>query len=158
MYRKIQYAKIFGGGGEDAKPATASITNKHREDWNKYVKWLESNKLRGNPELDKGDMGKQVLARYIKENPNTSLTLDIVKPIQSDFANYRNYALDQVKQGKMALAEGVTPETFMAELSKLDAYPGSRTTSHSFPFDYMRYVDKSKGTDTTINKGFAVRQ
>ena len=153
----MSIAKIKGGiEDKDKKTTSTAITNQHRADWNGYVKWLESQKMRGNPELDKGDMGKQMLAKYIKENPKTSLTLDLVKPIQSDFANYRNFALDQVKQGKMVFDKGVNEGNFMQELSKLDAYPGSKTTNHLFPYEYLRFQDRVNNTDTTINKGFAV--
>ncbi len=138
----------------DEKPTT--ITNQHRQDWNNYVQWLAAQGLKGDPRLDKADFGKQVLMKYIQANPNTSLTPELIKPIQSDFVNYRNYALNQVKSGKSALASGVTPENFMIELSKPDAYPGSLTTKHQFPVDYMRYVDKNAGTDTTVNRGFAI--
>jgi len=150
-YRKIQYAKAFGGG--DGKEPV-KITNQHRQDWNAYVKWLETQGLKGDPRLDKGDFGKQVLLKYRQINPTTSISPEMVQPIQADFANLRNYSLDQIKQKKAAFAEGVNEQNFMQELSKLDAYPGSKTTLHSFPFDYMRYVDKPAGTDTTINRGF----
>lgn len=153
--KKVVAYHAMGKGDGDEKKAAVTITNQHRSDWNNYVKWLEQQGLKGDPRLDKGDYGKQVLAQYIKSNPNTSLTVDLVKPIQSDFANYRNYALGQVKAGKAMFGEGVNEGNFMQELSKLDAFPGSLTTKHSFPFDYMRYVDKSARTDTTVNRGFA---
>ena len=152
----MSIAKIKGGiEDKDKKASSTAITNQHRADWNGYVKWLETQKMRGNPELDKGDMGKQMLAKYIKQNPKTSLTLDIVQPIQADFSNYRNYALEQVKSGKAVLEKGVTPETFMAELSKLDAYPGSLTTRHSFPYNYMNFLDQKGKLEKVENKGFA---
>ena len=151
---KIKVRKIEGG--EENKPTGKPITNKERADWNMYVKTLESKGLRGNTELDKGDYGKRVLLDYIKANPSTSLTPERIADIQADFANYRNFALDQVKQGKFVFDKGVNEQNFMQELSKLDAYPGSKTTNHLFPFEYMRYVDKTAGTDTTVNKGFAV--
>ncbi len=135
-----------------------TVTNQQRSDWSGYVDWLEKKGLKGHPDLDKGDIGKQVLQQYIKENPQTSLTPDIVAPIQADFANYRNFALEQVKQGKMAMTHGTTPENFMQELSKLDNYPGSMTTLHKFPIEYLRYLDEKGKTLKTVNMGYATTQ
>ncbi len=129
------------------------LSNKNRQDWNNYITWLKGQGLAGNPALDKGGYGIQVLQHYIKNNPNTSLTVDMVQPIQSDFSNYRNYALDQIKSGKGAFAQGVNESNFMQELSQLDNYAGSKTTKHFFPREYLTYMENQKPV-STIDKGF----
>ena len=91
----------------------------------------------------------------MKANPSTTLNREAILPIQQDLLNYRNYQLNNIKSGKAMFAEGVNEQNFMNHLSKIDGYPGQFTTSAKFPFEYMRYVDKNAGTDSTVNKGFA---
>lgn len=135
----------------DGKP----LTNQNRQDWNDYITWLRSKGLAGNPMLDKGGYGIQVLQQYIKQNPKTSLTLDLIQPIQEDFSNYRNYALQQIKSGKGVFQEGTNEANFMQSLSQLDNYAGSKTTSHIFPREYLTYIENNKPI-STVDKGFVV--
>ena len=62
--------------------------------------------------------------------------------------------LNEVKEKRASLAEGVKPEDFMKELSKPDGYAGSRTTSYRFPAEYLKTFlnDKLVSSET---KGFA---
>lgn len=131
------------------------LSNKNRQDWNEYITWLRSKGLAGNPALDRNGYGIQVLQQYIKQNPKTSLTVDLVQPIQEDFSNYRNYALQQIKSGKSTFANGVNENNFMQSLSQLDNYAGSKTTSHIFPREYLTYIENSKPI-STVDKGFVV--
>ncbi len=144
--------------GEDpkSKPASTQLTNKHREDWNAYVMWLDKIGMKGNPKLDEGDTGNKLLASYISQNPNTSLTLDIVPVIQQDFGGYRDWSLSEVKAGRRALATGVTPENFLRDLSKVDGIAGQRTTSFMFPKAYMEVVHNGK--KQKIDKGYSTPQ
>ncbi len=143
---------IKTGGGEEDAPV---IDNRVRSDWNKYVDYLRTKGLAGNEILDKGGYGNQVLQQYIKENPSTSLTVDIVKPLQSEFMKYRQWALDRIKTGRAAFATGANENNFMAQLSPNDAYAGSKTTSYKFPNEYLTTYDKPTNTTTTQNLGFA---
>lgn len=152
MKIRVTKKNVNDGDGDD-KP-TNTITNQNRQDWNNYIDYLKTKGLAGNPLLDKGGFGVQVLQDYIKNNPNTSLTVDMVKPIQSDFSNYRNFALDQVKQNKAAFAPNTNETNFMTELSKLDNYGGSLTTKHKFPLQYMQYIESNQPT-RTVSQGFA---
>lgn len=136
-------------------PTTKPIDNNVRKSWNDYVDFLKKKGVAGSPELDKGGLGNAMLDQYIRENPGTYLKPEMVKDIQADFSNYRNFALSQVKAGKMVFDEGVNEGNFMQELSKLDSYPGSLTTRHKFPFEYMVTIDKTNNTTTTENRGFA---
>lgn len=138
------------GGGDDDKP----VTNQQRQDWNSYTEYLKKRGMAGDPKLDKNNLGKNMLAQYIKENPNTSLTLDSVIPIQHDFANYRQWSLDQIKQGKMEFAPGTTQENYMRELSRIDGIPGQYTTRHKFSNEYLKTFENGKEVSTE-NKGFS---
>jgi hypothetical protein len=78
----------------------------------------------------------------------------MIVPIQQDFANYRNYALKQVQDGKMGFAPGTNKDNFLKSLSVVDGIPGQRTTSFSYPQSYLDYNDNGK--HTIINQGYAV--
>ena len=152
---KIKVVKK-GGGEEDKKATTATITNRHRADWNAYVDYLRTKGVAANPALDKDGLGFKYLDEYVKANPKTSLNRDVILPLQKDLLDYRNYQLANIKAGKAVFAEGVNEQNFMNHLSKIDGYPGQYTTSVKYPFEFMRIKDNVNNTDTTINKGFAV--
>lgn len=149
---KYKVKNMKTGGGDEKSP---TITNKEREQWNHYVDWLRTKKVAGDPSLDKDGLGFKYLDEYRKENPNTSLSKELILPIQQDLQQYRQYRINEVKSGKAVFEKGVDENNFMDHLSKVDGYPGQYTTSVKYPFEYMRYIDKSAGTDTTVNKGLA---
>jgi len=140
----------------DKKPAPEIIIdNTIREGWNDYVKWLDSKGMKGHPDLDKNDLGLKMIDQYRKENPKTPITRELVIPIQKEFSKYRDYALGQVDAGKAVLADGVTRDNFLKHLSIVDGLPGQRTTSFSFPNEYLKTFEKGKLIGTE-NKGFAI--
>lgn len=139
--------------GEQNQP----INNNIRNAWNLYVQWLDKKGLKGNTQLDTNNMGNNLLAQYIKENPTTPLKLELIKPIQQDFINLRNYALNRIKQGKDYFQQGVNEENFMQNLSDADNYAGSKTTSHTFPLEYMKTVEPQTQQVLKVeNKGFVI--
>jgi len=131
------------------------VDNTIRLEWNKYLDWLEKKGMRGKADLDKNDLGGKMIDAYRKENPNTPITREMVIPIQKDFGKYRDWSLEEVKAGRSALAEGVTPENYMRALSIVDGIPGQRTTSFKFPNSYLQTLDANKKLLSTENKGFA---
>lgn len=142
---------------DDNKPQP-QITNRTRSDWNDYIKYLRSIGIAGDPSLDRNGVGKQYLAEYIQNNPNTSLTPDIISPIQADLLKYKDYALNQVKLGKAVFQNGVNADNFMQDLSPEDGYAGSLTTQHLYPKQYLEYLDQQSNLLTTQDKGFATAQ
>lgn len=140
----------FSQAGGGPGPAPIKITNQNRQDWNDYIKFLDSKGLKGNPSLDHNDLGMKMIDEYRKENPNTTISRDMVIPIQQEFSKYRDWALNQVKQGKAQLQNGVTPDKFLSALSIVDGIPGQRTTSYTFPLGYM----KDMNTGQVQKKGF----
>lgn len=143
-------AVLASQGGDPGKPKQPVVDNKVRQAWNDYVNFLQTKGLKGHPSLDHNDLGFKMIDEYRKLHPDTPLTKDMVIPIQQDFSNYRNWALDQIKQGKGQLQQGVTPDKFLSALSVVDGIPGQRTTSYSFPSGYM----KDMNTGQVQNKGF----
>lgn len=134
---------------KSAKAVAENITDQNRKDWNDYYSYLKKNNLSGSDKLDAGNgndnAGIKQLQTYIKSNPNTSLTPELIPAIQKDFSNYRQFALNDIKSGHSAFGDGVNEDNFMKELSVVDGLPGSKTTKHFFPERYMN----------EMNKGFA---
>jgi len=137
--------------GGDKQP---QMTNDIRKAWNDYTHWLGQKGLQGKPELDKNNYGFKVLEDYRKENPDTPLTKDLIPVIQQEFSNYRDYSLDKIKKGKGAFGPGVNEENYMRALSVVDGIPGQRTTSFSFPSEYIALFDNGNLVSKE-NKGFA---
>jgi hypothetical protein len=140
----------------DKKPVV--INNQVRQAFNDYVMWLRGKGMAGKPELDKNGLGKKYLADYIKENPKTILTPDLIAPIQQDLLKYKDYALNQVRLGKAVFQSGVNADNFMQDLSPEDGYGGSRTTSHIYPREYLNYLDAQNNLLQTKDLGFATTQ
>lgn len=137
-------------GGDPKDKAPAKIDNTVRQGWNDYVQWLDKKGYKGNPALDHDDLGGKMIDEYRKENPDTPITRDMVVPIQKEFQNYRNWAINQIEGGKGAYAPGTNKDTFMKALSIVDGIPGQRTTSFSFPSGYLKDMNTGKVQD----KGF----
>lgn len=149
----IKIAKPTGSGGDE----DAQVSNKLRSDWNDYIDWLERKGLRGHPSLDTQDNGGKMIDLYRKENPYTSVSRETIIPIQNEFQKYRNWSLDQIKQGKanLNLPKGATIDDYMKDLSIVDGIAGQRTTSFKFPETYLKTFDSSRNLQSTQNTGFA---
>lgn len=137
-----------------------------RNDWNEYLKWLDSKGLKGSPTLDHSGMGMKMLKEYVDTHPGTSLEAseEGVKQIQAEFIKYRRWVLDEAKAGRAQLTPGVTEKNFMSWLSKYDGIPGQFTTQSKFPEAKEIKTEKTVYNDgtgkvdqktTVTNKGFA---
>ena len=117
----------------DPVKADGNIPSEVKVEWNNYVDYLEKKGLKGSKELDKGkgdmNVGRKVLAEYIKSNPDTLLTLDMVGAIQNEFTKTKSKLESDIKQGKIS----TTAKEVLPNLSKQDIYPGSKTTTYKFP-------------------------
>ena len=153
VYGNLSSGYYAAGGHLKMFPDGGKITNQHRTDWNNYVAWLDAHKLKGDPRLDKDNYGFKVLEDYRKENPNTTITKDMIVPIQQEFSNYRNWSLEQIRQKKAAMAPGTTEENYMKNLSVVDGIPGQRTTSFQFPQAYLTTFNNNQ-SEGTVNQGF----
>lgn len=150
------YKGLKDGAKPDGKKEIV-IDNKIREGWNSYVDWLEAKGLKGNPSLDKDDFGGQMIDKYKLENPDSPISREMIIPIQKDFIVYRDFVLEDVKNKKARLADGVTPETFMKDLSVVDGIAGQKTTKFKFPFKYLETYMGDK-LEKKENKGFSVTE
>ncbi len=125
---------------EKSVESKESITDQLRQDWNDYVDWLEKKGLKGDAKLDEGDLGLKMIDQYRAEHPETTVSNKTVQQVQEAFEDYKEWVVDQVKQGKAAFAPGVTEETFMKSLSDADGYAGSLTTAKKFPAAYLQTI------------------
>lgn len=143
-------AALASQGGDPGDPTAPPVDNKTRQDWNDYVDWLDKKGLKGHPSLDHNEKGFQMIDQYRKENPGTTVSREMVTPIQQEFSKYRDYALGQIQKGGGAFAPGTNKDNFLRALSTVDGIPGQRTTSYKFPLGYM----KDMNTGEVKNKGF----
>lgn len=130
------------------------IDNNIRLAWNKYTDWLASRGLKGHPSLDKDDLGGKMIDQYRKENPTTPITRELIPTIQKEFSKYRDWSLNEVKEGRAGLSPGVTADNYMKWLSIVDGIPGQRTTSFKFPSSYLQTFDNGKFVGVE-DKGFS---
>ena len=75
-------------------------------DWNKYLDYLESKGVKGDEKLDKGGLGNQYFLEYIKANPTTSLSVDVIPRIRNLYTELRNSNIEEMKKGKASFATG----------------------------------------------------
>ena len=104
------------------------LTPQQRRDWNAYVDWLEKKGLKGSKELDKGETSFKHLDDFIKENPTTTISRDIIKDVQMEVQALADNVRDFARRKNNPNAENL-----MTGTSKFDGIPGSKTTSFKFP-------------------------
>ena len=118
--------RIPTGGGDEPK----DLTPQQRKEWNAYVDWIDKKGYKGSPLLDKKDTGlaSSLFNQFKKENPNTTISLDHVKAVQSEMETLANSARNfEARRGNP------NAQNIMQGVSKVDGWPGSRTTSFKFP-------------------------
>ena len=142
---------LESAGGDPVKGTEPKVTNKTRSDWNDYINFLDKKGLKGSPTLDHNDLGGKMIDQYRKENPGTSISRDMVIPIQKDFSNYRDWSIKQIQAGKGGFAPGTNKDNFLKSLSVVDGLAGQRTTSFAYPSSYLHDMD----TGETTREGFA---
>jgi len=119
--------RISKGGGEDPPQ---SLTPQQRREWNAYIDFLDKKGYKGSPLLDKKETGLAtgLFNQFKKENPNTTISLDHVKAVQSEME-----ALAQNVRGFEARRGNPNADKLMQGTSKIDNWPGRKTTSFKFP-------------------------
>ncbi len=166
MATSLSNIKTLNGGDPVSDRAT-----RLKSDWNGFQGWLKKRGLAGHPSLDKGvgenNVGIQYLRQYNKENPTSLARPENIKEIQQHFQNYRNYAINEIKNKRATYSGDVskidTPDSdFMRGLSIADGVPGSLTTSHVFPSSFLTtiYKDPSGKTEKVekVNTGLAINK
>lgn len=140
MYNSITNAenlKEKSGGGDEPE-----ITADHMRKWNKLIDFAKEKGYSGNRDLDHDPiLRKKVFDEYNKANPNDSIPMTMVLPIQNEIQKYKAKTLEEIK-GNMAkginqLAPGSTVENFMKDISQVDGIFGQYTSKWKFPLGYF---------------------
>lgn len=117
------------------------VTDRVKSDWNDFLGYLDKKGVRGKPELDKGNLGNQYFQQYLKENPNTSLSIEVIPEIRKQYIAERDRGVADIKSGKAKLMDKSGPDVdvtpFMRhivlnEQSKDPNYVGQHLTQTPF--------------------------
>ena len=131
---------------------TPSLTSEQMDRWNRLISYSKQKGYSGMAELDHNPALRQkVFAEYNKANPDSTVSLDMVKQVQDEIQNYKSKVLQAMSTGGAKGSEGVNPSNFMKGISQVDGIFGSKTSSWQFPQAYM--VDRATGEKK--NLGFA---
>ena len=89
------------------------INDKNKQDWNDFLSFLKTKGVQGNPELDKGNLGNIYFDKYVKQNPYTTLSKELIPKIRQQYVAERNNAIKELKLGKSKLQgqENINPES-----------------------------------------------
>jgi hypothetical protein len=146
------FRNMVQGPGEDGPGTTKTkLTPAAKQDWNKFIDYLDAKGMRGNPALDdrNTDLGRKMLGQYKAANPKSGITYEMIPQVQQELQDYRAEALKKIQAGG-ASAGGVQPDQFMPGLSQVDGWLGQKTSNWQFPkatlMDNAKQVDY--GTDT----------
>lgn len=130
------------------------LSDQEKADWNKFLLWLKNKGVQGKPELDKNFIGNKYFSQYLKENPKTTLSVDIIPKVRDSYKQLRNKGIEDLISGKSVL-EGskgnITQDTtkFMSnivenEKSKDPNYVGQHLTMTFFPGGIIKEKETGK--------------
>jgi hypothetical protein len=142
---------------------------KIKKDWNRFLTWMESKNVRGKQDLDKNDLGNIYFRQYIKENPGTSLSEEVIPIIRQEYVKDREKKAQDILGGKGSFnVEGVgivsgekakpymdrfMPGILKNEASKNPNYVGQYLTQTPFVGFEMEYYEDDKKVKTE-SEGF----
>ena len=142
---------------------------KVKKDWNNFLTWMESKNVRGKQDLDKNDLGNIYFRQYIKENPGTSLSEEVIPIIRQEYVKDREKKAQDILSGKGSFKiEGVgevsgekakpymdrfMPGILKNEASKNPNYVGQFLTQTPFVGFEMEYYEDDKKVKTE-SEGF----
>jgi hypothetical protein len=147
--------KVIGGGDSEKKvappPNYKPLSVQQRNDWNNFLNYLDKKGVAGSTELDKRDksLGLSYLEQYRKENPNTTITPDIIPLVQYEqyqlrkgdkFGDFTPQELQEFREeGKKT-----QPAFWNRPVSDVDNWLGSVTSKSYFPQGSIAYNNRPK--------------
>ena len=145
---------------EPTNPAPKQLTTQQMQDWNNFVSFLDTKGYKGHTDFDIKDknLGQLAMDTYKKYNPNFSLSYSDVPAVQQGMQDVRNKFIGDFKNGKIKIQEGQDAgkdyENFMPNLSPVDGWLGSKTSSHKFPQVYLDEFLNGKQVGDRKDLGF----
>lgn len=136
-----------------AKSNQPPLSNQQKNDWNRFIDFTDQQGYKGNPLLDERDknLGLYLMQKYQSLNPKTSITYQDVPRVQAELQDYRNHLVDLYKSGKASVDGIKSEDEIMPDLSPVDGWLGSKTSSHKFPVANM--TQNNNGAVSTTNYG-----
>lgn len=140
-----------GGGGDPKKKDSAKVntTANQRRDWNDFLDHLQKEGVAGSKELDQLDKNavKPYLDQYRKDNPNTSVSEEMIPIVQREH--------EELRKGD-SFADMSPEQTRVMRKQLNDSYTSRIIASQGMPFNStlsrqyyptFRKGDKDYGTD-----------
>lgn len=158
-------SSMLGARGQDShqqqyQPQRTSISTTQGQNldasilaqWNNYIVWLKSKGLSGNKKMNNVAFSKSTLDEYNKEHPESKLTYDLVKPIQTQIKKYRQSIINYAKNGgqiEFVTKPNADYSNFMswAIHTSEDGINGEFTSQFLFPKNYLVDLNTNKTTD-----------
>jgi len=142
-------------GGLSPKGATVQtqvppqLTPVQKQQWNQFIDYLDKTGYKGNTMLDDRDknLGQFLFDKYRHETPGVTITYQDVPRIQQAMIDNRKEAVNLYKTGKAQFDVNDESE-IMPNLSAVDGWLGSKTSSHKFPVAMATINNKGKVTTT----------
>lgn len=132
--------------------SSPQLTPKQRQDWNSFIDYLDKSGYKGNPMLDDRDkkLGQFLFEKYRHETPGVTITYQDIPRIQQSMQDIRKDAVNMYKTGK-AQFDVKSEDEIMPNISAVDGWLGSKTSSHKFPVAVATV--NNQGNVTTTNYG-----
>ena len=122
-------SSIFNAGG-DPGDDNKQLTPQQMKDWNRYVDYVKEKGYTGSKDLDKRETGlaKNLFNNFLKENPDATIKYEDIGLVQQEMNKLKDQA-----RAFAARRGDPNAQNLMAGTSKVDGWPGSKTTQFKFP-------------------------
>lgn len=132
------------------------LTPEQRDAWNGFIDYLQKTGYKGSTALDNRNMalGQNLLNRYnAMLPPEKRISYEDVARVQQELQDYRANLISKYKAGKVAADSSIknVDTDVMPNLSPVDGWLGSKTSSYKFPTAVLTHSDGTKtnfGTNT----------
>lgn len=106
------------------------LSQREMQEWNMFVDFVEEKGYQGAKELDvKGaKLAQKLFDEFKKLNPHVKIDLSITASVQAAMQGVKEMA-----QGFAKRKGDQNANNIMAGISKVDGWPGSKTTAYKFP-------------------------
>lgn len=128
------------------------LNNEEKQAWNGFVDYLDKQGLKGSTALDNKNMalGQNLLNKYNSVRTGAKVNYEDVSRVQAELQAYRANLVDRWKKGQAQSDQVKTEADIMPNLSPVDSWLGSKTSSYKFPTAVLTNNGKTQdfGVDT----------